>query len=240
MGNCVCRQPDRTYSDTSKSLNKNNPSVLGELDQKHETLGYEGQICLAKIISVYDGDTCTANIACKYGVFAEKIRLDGYDSPEIKPKHADIPDENKRKLHILHGKTCKSILEKLVLNRYVLIKCGKRDKYGRLLGTLYVPYTPAPFPVTRFCTLGDVKKLERIVESSKLIPDSKEKMIEGSSIEVGSDPDLYINLNQWMIKNTTSLGYDGGKKAEFVFSVSPSPVYNQLFEDIVNNKDDFR
>jgi endonuclease YncB( thermonuclease family) len=58
----------------------------------------------------------------------------GYDSPEMKPSRSDPNrDEIKKK-----AKYAKKLLEEKILNKIVILQCGKWDKYGRLLGTIYV------------------------------------------------------------------------------------------------------
>jgi len=91
---------------------------------------------LCKCISVYDGDTITVafkpfsnventNVG---SIYKYNIRLAGIDTPEIRTKN---PDEKKRAIVI------RDKLREKILNKFVFIKCGKFDKYGRLLGDVY-------------------------------------------------------------------------------------------------------
>ena len=85
---------------------------------------------LGKCISVYDGDTIT--IAIKpfetEEIYKYNIRLSGIDTPEIRTKNLD---EKKKGLEI------RDLLREKILNKFIIIKCGKFDKYGRLLGDIY-------------------------------------------------------------------------------------------------------
>lgn len=88
----------------------------------------------AKIVRVYDGDTCFAVFKLHNQHVKFKVRLQGYDSPEMNPPLDSKNREREKKA----AQTCKEELEKHVLNKIVKLRCGKWDKYGRLLGTLYV------------------------------------------------------------------------------------------------------
>ena len=90
-------------------------------------------ILCATIISVYDGDTIT--VACnfhwdKYTAYKFNIRLAGIDTPEIKTKNKE-----EKKIAIL----AKNYLEKLILNKKILLKNIKYDKYGRILANISLP-----------------------------------------------------------------------------------------------------
>lgn len=84
----------------------------------------------AKIISVYDGDTVTANISLGFNMWMlkQKIRLYGIDTPELRgEERAD-------------GLVAKARLEELVMNKEILLEShlDKSGKFGRWLGTLIV------------------------------------------------------------------------------------------------------
>ena len=91
----------------------------------------------AKIVDVYDGDTCTAIFWQNFKYRKYKIRMLGYDSPEMKPS---LQKEN-REAEIEAAKLAKQALKDWVDNKIVILHCGNFDKYGRLLGTLYKPGT---------------------------------------------------------------------------------------------------
>jgi micrococcal nuclease len=87
----------------------------------------------AKIVRVYDGDTCFAVFKLHNNYVKFKIRMEGYDSPEIKPELNSKNREKEKK----EAQKSKEELEKHVLNKIVILHCGKWDKYGRLLGIIY-------------------------------------------------------------------------------------------------------
>jgi endonuclease YncB( thermonuclease family) len=53
----------------------------------------------------------------------------GYDTPEL---YSKIPGEREKALH------AKLFLSNLLLDKLVFIVCDDFDKYGRLLGTIYL------------------------------------------------------------------------------------------------------
>lgn len=91
--------------------------------------GYSTQ---AKVVDVYDGDTCTIVFKWegKYRKF--KCRCYGYDSPEMKPRlNVENRDEIKE-----NAVKAKERLIKLTTD-IVRVECMDFDKYGRLLVKLY-------------------------------------------------------------------------------------------------------
>jgi len=106
---------------------------INNLDDKVELFSLDKFEVMAKIVKVYDGDTCFAVFLLNNKPVKFKIRMTGYDSPEIKP----LLSHPNREKEIENAKKSKQKLEELVLNKIVLLECGKWDKYGRLLGTLY-------------------------------------------------------------------------------------------------------
>ncbi len=90
----------------------------------------------AKVVNVYDGDTLTIGFYYNNAPIKLKLRMEGYDSPEIKPLKS-IPDHD---LHKSCGLYAKTRLESLVYGKIVRVHVndGKNDKYGRLLGKIYL------------------------------------------------------------------------------------------------------
>lgn len=89
---------------------------------------------LAKVVKCYDGDTihCVFKIDGTYYKF--KIRMEGYDSAEMKPSLKIKPEiRNELKAKAL---LAKQRLEDLVLNKNIYLFCNGYDKYGRILGTI--------------------------------------------------------------------------------------------------------
>ena len=111
--------------------------------------GFKGY---AKITNVYDGDTFKACILKHNRVLKFNFRTLGYDSPEMKPR-LGIPH---RQEYINAAVEARELLKELVgfnnnithklwnpclcktkINGFVYIECGKNDKYGRTLVTVY-------------------------------------------------------------------------------------------------------
>ena len=103
-------------------------------DTSVELFSLNNKIVYAKIVRVYDGDTCYAVFMLHGKPVKFHIRMEGYDSPEIKPLLKTL---NREKV-IIDAKLAKTELEKIVLNKIVKLHCGTWDKYGRLLAKLYV------------------------------------------------------------------------------------------------------
>lgn len=84
----------------------------------------------AKIVSVYDGDTMTADIDLGMGVHMHgvKIRLSYVDTPEIRG------EERERGLEV------RDHVRELILGKEVVIQTqqDKTGKYGRLLAEVYI------------------------------------------------------------------------------------------------------
>lgn len=114
-------------------------SILTELNTYTEETPFfslENEIYLAKIVEVYDGDTVYA--VFKYGgAFHKfKIRMNGYDSPEMRPRKNKFETEEERQKEIQKAVAARDRLRQLVLNKNVLVICGKFDDFGRILGIL--------------------------------------------------------------------------------------------------------
>jgi micrococcal nuclease len=84
----------------------------------------------AIIVSVYDGDTCTADIDLGFGIWmrGQKLRLSGIDTPELRG------EERERGIEV------RDYVRSLILNKEVVIETekDKTGKYGRWLATIYV------------------------------------------------------------------------------------------------------
>ena len=93
----------------------------------------DGYNTIGKVTEVYDGDTITVIMKYKNCMDKFKIRLIGYDSPELKPRK-DIDD---RQNIVSLAKEAKKQLSDKVLNKIVKVHCHDFEKYGRLLATIY-------------------------------------------------------------------------------------------------------
>jgi endonuclease YncB( thermonuclease family) len=117
-----------------------------------------GQVLSGKIVEMYDADTCKIVLPLFGGFYKFTCRLNGIDTPEIKPRkdkpnrEAEIQLAKKARNEFLRlicpDSKCymnidakkEDILKELEFNRtLVSVKCLEFDKYGRLL----VEITPA-------------------------------------------------------------------------------------------------
>ena len=91
--------------------------------------GYSTQ---AKVVDVYDGDTCTIVFKWKGKYRKFKCRCYGYDSPEMKPR---LNIENRDEIKENAVKAKERLIE--LTADIVRVECMDFDKYGRLLVKLY-------------------------------------------------------------------------------------------------------
>jgi endonuclease YncB( thermonuclease family) len=129
--------------------------IINKLKKKNKEIplfDLKGKTFNAKIVDVYDGDTCNVVIYLNFKFCRFKVRALGYDSPEMKP-----PLSNKNRNKIINSAIkarnyfiskvtninielnkhySKKELSELLDNntKVIKIKCCGWDKYGRLLG----------------------------------------------------------------------------------------------------------
>ena len=89
----------------------------------------EGESHVAKVVSVYDGDTIKVVFPIFKKNFKWNCRVAGLDTPELRTK-----DEGEKK----NGYYVRDRLREKILDRLVIVKCGEFDKYGRLLVDIYL------------------------------------------------------------------------------------------------------
>jgi endonuclease YncB( thermonuclease family) len=123
MGNCVTIAPDQRLFNQLAKVSPKDVSLFS----------LKGNRYPCRIVSVYDGDTCTALFKLDKNFVKFKVRMLGYDSPEMKPR-LNIPDRDKIKEDAIKAR--EALVEK-TKNKKIILHCGDWDKYGRLLGTLY-------------------------------------------------------------------------------------------------------
>jgi endonuclease YncB( thermonuclease family) len=99
-----------------------------------EKFTFKGLLTKAKIVSVYDGDTVTLVFYYHDQPIKDSFRLAGYDAPEIKPAKT-LPD---RELHIKAGHHVRDYLCNLIEGAIVWVSFCQEEKYGRLMGDLYL------------------------------------------------------------------------------------------------------
>ena len=88
----------------------------------------------AKVIDVYDGDTVTIVFYYNQNPIKNTFRLYGYDTPEKKPSK----NAQNREVEMKAANVVKKKLKELILNQVVWVKFMKEEKYGRLMGDIYI------------------------------------------------------------------------------------------------------
>jgi micrococcal nuclease len=112
-------------------LNKNDYDILNQFTSKTSKFSLNGYRTHAKCVHVYDGDTVHVVFKMPNSNECYKwiIRLIGIDTPEIKSKNA-----NEKNAAII----ARDFLKGQILDKIIIIECLDFDKYGRLLGELYI------------------------------------------------------------------------------------------------------
>jgi endonuclease YncB( thermonuclease family) len=118
----------------------NRTNIIDELlsinHDKLELFGFNNINTIARVVDIYDGDTCTVIFKFKDEIIKYKVRCMGYDCPEMKPL---LSISNRNEI-IADAKKAKQRFSELVdfeNGGIVYLKLGNFDKYGRLLGTFF-------------------------------------------------------------------------------------------------------
>ena len=100
--------------------------------QWNDTLQFIPPVNTGQVIKVYDGDTITIAGHLPYDkspLYRFSVRLNGIDCAEIKGKSEE------EKVCAIRAR---DQLEQLIMNKTVILKNVKNEKYGRLLADVYV------------------------------------------------------------------------------------------------------
>lgn len=143
MGTCCSSQSDQIQNEDNKYKNFFNNSTLDNTS----TLTLDGNTLYGKVVDIYDGDTCTIILPFKDKPYKFNVRLAEIDTCEMKSKsplnkELALKARNRLLELITEQKSQledrKNIRQLLNSNNFILsVKCGKYDKYGRLLCWLY-------------------------------------------------------------------------------------------------------
>jgi len=106
-------------------------------NENTELYSLEGRRFRAKVVDVYDGDTITVVFKLNGSYVKYKVRMYGYDSPEMKPSKKLL---NRIDI-IANAKYAKLKLSNKILNKTVILQCLDWDKYGRLLATVFLQHS---------------------------------------------------------------------------------------------------
>ena len=87
-----------------------------------------------KIINIYDGDTLTIGCRIWNNNFKIKVRMYGYDSPELRPKLNIL-----NRISIIEKAIdAKNFLANICHNKKLFVEFLDMDKYGRPLANIYI------------------------------------------------------------------------------------------------------
>ena len=105
--------------------------ILRRANDQIKQFNMDGVKCYGVLVNVYDGDTFRAVVYHDGRMKKLTFRPIGYDTPEMKPPKSM---EN-RDAHIEKAKEARQKFIDLCggMHSYVFLRCGKYDKYGRVL-----------------------------------------------------------------------------------------------------------
>jgi endonuclease YncB( thermonuclease family) len=109
---------------------------LRSIDHKKVPLfSFQNKVLIARVVDVYDGDTCTVLFEYNGEIIKYKSRAMGYDCAEMKPKKDDPNRDQEKKLAL----AAKARFIELMggSDAVVKMKCLDFDKYGRILAYFY-------------------------------------------------------------------------------------------------------
>lgn len=183
-------------------------------------------------VSVYDGDTCTMNIHSPIGNHQWKVRLIGFDAPELKTRD---PLEKK------HGFACRDMLAELIRGKFCVLHCQSFEKYGRLLADIYI--RPKPIVMTATNATPTLTTTTATTATTTTTTTTTTDPVDGDDWRTVScdQCDLLqantlisnqslISVNEWMLQNTPCVIYDGGKKTELTYDNDYHSHYLTLFD----------
>ncbi len=101
---------------------------------------YKNKFVTAKIVSVYDGDTCDAifRLDASLPYYNYKVRLVGIETPEMKPP---INTPNRDQI-ITKAKQARDFIKERTSDQLVTLELHGLDKYGRVLVKIYLSVQP--------------------------------------------------------------------------------------------------
>lgn len=150
----------------------------------------EGRMFYAKVVDVHDGDTCRVVFVLRGELTQFVARMAGYDSPELRPPLA----KPNREAEIAAAKAARDALQELATARKaVYIRCGKFDKYGRLLVRMYRTAKAGAGPGA------------------------------GQHVNGYQTPPNTDCINELMVQMGHGVPYDGGTKTPFGYLDPPAP-----------------
>lgn len=112
----------------SNDNNMESPIDWTKITKDVPAFSLKGEKKRCKVVSVYDGDTIKVVFPIHNTMYKWNCRINGVDTPELRTKN---------ELEKKYGYEVRDKLREKILDKIVLVKCGKFDKYGRLLVDIY-------------------------------------------------------------------------------------------------------
>lgn len=129
MGGCLslCRG--------DRHLPNGQQDTLASVVRNKKDFSFDGQEFSAKVVDVYDGDTIRIVFNWRGEYVQWMARMVGYDSPEMRQPVAE-PNRDRLKAAAV---AARDALRAQILDKVVIVRCGKFEKYGRILVTVFAP-----------------------------------------------------------------------------------------------------
>jgi endonuclease YncB( thermonuclease family) len=105
------------------------------LAEKKKDFDFDGIRCHVKVVDYYDGDTVRVAFYHRGEMVQYRIRMAGYDSPEMHPKKSPDRSEEDRQAEMRAARKARAALM-LKTPGLMLAEFGEFEKYGRILATL--------------------------------------------------------------------------------------------------------
>lgn len=149
-----------------------------------EMFTMKGKKCYARVVSIYDGDTCTIVYKLGNEYVKRAFRLAGLDCPELRP----LRSSPHREKEILAALKVRDVIDRKLRNKVVEIVFEKEEKFGRLMGIMYTQRglninqwlldikMAVPYKGQRKCIWTEEMLDECIENCDKYNPHDKEKM----------------------------------------------------------------
>jgi len=145
MGNATscCQAPTPVEEEVKAHAEVVEPPDIRILAETVEPFSLQGKSFVALCTRVVDGDTMIIKFAPIDGhehdfLMEERVRLAGIDCPETKLQDTTnletLPAQLEEKKH---GLACKKLVERLALNKLVLVEFGDRSKFGYPLVNIF-------------------------------------------------------------------------------------------------------
>lgn len=113
----------------NKWQDKQKKALLSATKENTSAFSLKGKKCMARCIDVFDGDSITVIFLLNSKYHQFKIKMMGYNTPEIRTKNKDEKE---------YGEKAKKTLEEKILGKIITLECGDFDGFGRLSGTVCV------------------------------------------------------------------------------------------------------